>query len=469
MSATRRNIEFAKVIAYDRCGNPYIYGGNWDPFNRSTGTDCSGCVVDELDAAVNGTAMSWSRHGLSTEDWRPPSMGGAADPHNGPFGTVMVDHPGQFPADAAVLVALHHGPGGGANSHMWCQVDDLPIETNGDDGTVLGDAALSVHDTGYANNWWYLPGPIIEDGTPRVTGPSTPGQSADTLFADVSEFQAPVDDSYPYPVLSIRVCDGTYQDHNFAQNYAWMRGALDSGKLAFGIVYTYVRPTDWQANADTVRTMIDANGGLHPRVALMLDVERGGNPGGDQSQPINALYNVLAGYAGDPARVIGYGNVSDLDGMWPAKPAGVRLIVAAYGANPDYPGKVAHQYTDGTGYGGGLPEGCPPFGNCDMNSADGLDPIAFAAACGISGETPTSSGGSLMALTDDEQQELLTKTRLIYDQLCGVGGAGWPQLGSDPQAIKDLEARVAAGGPLYPVDVIAWLKHHVSTHKNPTP
>jgi hypothetical protein len=28
---------------------------------------------------------------------------------------------------------------------------------------------------------------------------------ADTLFADVSEYQVPVDDSYPYQVLSIRV------------------------------------------------------------------------------------------------------------------------------------------------------------------------------------------------------------------------------------------------------------------------
>ena len=51
-----------------------------------------------------------------------------------------------------------------------------------------------------------------------------------------------VDDSYPYLVLSIRVSDGTYRDRHFAANYAWMRKALESGKLAFGIVYTYVRP-----------------------------------------------------------------------------------------------------------------------------------------------------------------------------------------------------------------------------------
>jgi hypothetical protein len=206
---------------------------------------------------------------------------------------------------------------------------------------------------------------------------------ADTLFADVSEFQPVVNDSYLYQVLSIRVSDGTYRDHHFAANYAWVRRALDSGKLVFGIVYTYCRP-NWQDNADTVRSTIDANGGLHPRVALMLDVEQGGNPRGDGSDWINRLYGNLADYTGNPARIIGYGNIYDLDSMWRTKPSGIRIIVAAFGANPDYPGKVAHQYTDGTGYGGGLPEGAPPFGNNDMNSADGLDPRQFAAACGIS-------------------------------------------------------------------------------------
>ncbi|MGV9800957.1 hypothetical protein ACWDTP_23205 [Mycobacterium sp. NPDC003449] len=208
-----------------------------------------------------------------------------------------------------------------------------------------------------------------------------------TLFADVSEWQRPVDDSYPHRVLSIRVSDGTYRDRNFAANYTWMRRALDNDKLVFGIVYTYCRP-NWQANADTVRSMIDGTGGLHPRIALMLDVEQGGNPRGDGSDWINRLYGNLAEYTGAGARIIGYGNVGDLNGMWRTKPAGIRLIVAAYGSNPDYPGKVAHQYTDGGGYSPGLPQGAPPFGNCDMNSADGLDPVRFAAACGIAAPAP---------------------------------------------------------------------------------
>lgn len=264
---------------------------------------------------------------------------------------------------------------------------------------------------------------------------------ADTLFADVSEYQVPVDDSYPYRVLSIRVSDGTYRDHNFARNYAWMRSALDSGRLTFGIIYTYVRP-NWLANADTVRSMIDAEGGLHPRVALMLDVESGGNPPGDGSSWINQLYWNLADYAGSPARIIGYANAYDFFNMWRVRPPGLRVIAAGYGSNPNLPGQVAHQYTDGNGYSPNLPQGAPPFGRCDMNSADGLTPQQFAAACGIG-----TNGGPLMALTDDEQAELLTKVRQIWDQLLGPDGAGWPQLGQNGQ-----------GQNLTPVDAIAAIK-----------
>lgn len=58
---------------------------------------------------------------------------------------------------------------------------------------------------------------------------------------------------------------------------------------------------------------------------------------------------------------------------------------------------------------------------------------------------------------------------LIAIQLLGPDGTGWNQLGSSPDAIKDLEAFYATGNPMTPVDALAWLKHHVSTHKNPTP
>lgn len=251
----------------------------------------------------------------------------------------------------------------------------------------------------------------------------------DTLFADVSEFQPAVNDSYPYRVLSIRSNDGTYRDHKFTQNYEWCVNAVESGKLEFFIVYYYWRPGE--TGVQTHMNMVNAAGGPHPKMVSMIDLESGGNPSGDQSATVNDEYHQLAAWLGDPLRVIGYGNTYDLNAMWPTRPAGLRIIAAGYGANPNYPGQVAHQYTDGTGFGGGLPEGCPPFGNCDMNSADGLDPTAFAAACGIT-STPTTSGdGPFMALTDDQQQQLLDAVLDTQTQLRGPGLAGWPQLGSN--------------------------------------
>jgi hypothetical protein len=161
MAVLRTNVDFAKQILAQRVGNDYVYGGNWSRTNTSVGTDCSGLVVDILDATINGAGMAWSRHGMSTESWRPIEVGQV-----GPFGTICVAKPADFPADAAVKIAIHHGPGGGANSHTWCEVDGVRGESNGSDGCVTGTRARDVYDTSYANDWHYLPGPI--GGAPPV-------------------------------------------------------------------------------------------------------------------------------------------------------------------------------------------------------------------------------------------------------------------------------------------------------------
>lgn len=211
----------------------------------------------------------------------------------------------------------------------------------------------------------------------------------DTLYADVSEWQVGVDGSYPHPVLCIRSNDGTYRDRRWRNNYDWCRRNADDGRLTFFIVYFVWRP-NWRQAVDTFREQV---GTPHEKMAVMLDVESwGGRIRGDQSAGINAAYREVGEFVGTETRVIGYGNVGDLDNLWPHKPPGVRLVVAAYGHNPPYPGKVAHQYTDGTGHGDGLPAAAPPFGGCDMNSADGLAPSAFADACGIVGAKPPFHG-----------------------------------------------------------------------------
>jgi len=88
----RANVDFAKRILTDRVGNDYVYGGNWNPNNTSVGTDCSGLVVDICDAVRNGPRMAWSRHGMSTESWRPIEVGQTGTI----FNTVCVAHPRDF-------------------------------------------------------------------------------------------------------------------------------------------------------------------------------------------------------------------------------------------------------------------------------------------------------------------------------------------------------------------------------------
>jgi hypothetical protein len=195
---------------------------------------------------------------------------------------------------------------------------------------------------------------------------------ADTVWADVSVWQKPVSDAYPHPFFAFRSNDGAgYRDPNFAANRAWADGAVASGKLAGYLVYYVYRPG--QNSVGTLQAMV---GSPSAHMGVMVDVENwSGQITGNQSGGINADHDRLAAWLGNPARVVGYGNVGDLNNLWPQKPAGIRLVVASYGANPGYPGKFAHQFADNYN--------TPPFGACDINSADGMAPGDVAAMLGL--------------------------------------------------------------------------------------
>ncbi|WP_237075618.1 glycoside hydrolase family 25 domain-containing protein [Mycobacteroides abscessus] len=410
MNVTRRDVENAKNLVRERLGARYVFGGMFDPNNLRQGTDCSGVWQDVLATALGRLIWGREAEGATTESYRPKTMGGQIPiGGTGPFGTIVVSRPQDIPADAVAKLAFHHGPGGGANSHMWGELDGMRIESASSKGLVTGATAWPIDHT-YANAWAYLPGPIDEDGeTPSSAEPP------DTLYADVSEWQVPVTDAYTdagYRVLCIRSNDGTYRDKDWANNYPWCKRAVDDGRLAFFMVYFVWRP-NWR---DAVSTLKSQVGQPHPKMAVMIDVESwGGQIRGDQSAGINAAFEEIAAWLGDRRRVIGYGNTGDLDSLWPTKPEGVCLVVAGYGKLPTYPGMIAHQYTDGQGYGGGLPEGAPPFGNCDMNAANGRTASAFANMLGI--HTPTTGEDFMSALSVDEQRRLLTRIDQVWGAL----------------------------------------------------
>lgn len=399
VTATRKDLSFAQQIAIDRHYNVYDLGGNWDPFDRTIPTDCSGCVIDECDASINGTAMQWRRNadggGGSTEDWRPPSLGGNADPSNGPFGSIMVNDPSEFPSDAAVLIALHHGDGSAEDSHMWCQVDQLKIETHGSDDTYpdgatvlydgvnFHDIVLDVHTvdspTTYgANNWWYLPGPIVEDGTPIPTGPSpTGGQNPVTLFGvDVSNNNFGGENS---PNLTAAAA---FTNALPGEGFSWIEAKATQGStfvdptwatifkaataISFPIVaFHYVDTTDPGAQAANAASVAGAR-----NVGWMMDFEQ-------DSGDINNLQAVLAAF-----QAAGLTVVVDYLPAWYLAQIGSPTLSGV-------PGLISSAYPGGAGYastlyeagGGDQGEGWQPY--------DGETPVIwqFTDSANVAGIT----------------------------------------------------------------------------------
>lgn len=185
--------------------------------------------------------------------------------------------------------------------------------------------------------------------------------TTDTMWSDVSEFQTGVTDAYPYRFFALRSHDGNHDDLQFLHNVTWANKAVASGKLWGYIVYYFYRPG--VDGAARLKSRIGPK--PNPKMVVMIDVEgAGGQVTGNQSTQLGREFGTLASYLGSAKKVIGYGNTSDLNSLWPHKPTGVRLVVASYGSNPSYPGKFAHQFTDAAH--------TAPFGPSDLNSADGM-------------------------------------------------------------------------------------------------
>jgi hypothetical protein len=275
----------------------------------------------------------------------------------------------------------------------------------------------------------------------------------DTRWADVSEHQPPVDDSYPHPVLAFRSNDGTYHDKVCGQNLAWAKAAADSGRLACFLVYLVYYP-NWQDGVAALQAQV---GTPHPGMVVMIDVESwGGTITGDQSAGINSQRDAIAAWLGDSRRVIAYGNKGDLRSLYPNRPADLELVVASYGSPPDvgFPGFVAQQYTD--------QEQCSPFGPCDMNVAPGLSPTDLAARLGVGAAPDMDATDKKVAadtlltvqnaaqIASDVRNLVLDPDRGILHQLGVLQGvvagltAALGQVGAAPGSPVDLAAVTAA-------------------------
>lgn len=215
----------------------------------------------------------------------------------------------------------------------------------------------------------------------------------DTLFCDISSYQKFVNSLYPYWFIAIRANDGTYADPNFRDNFAWCISAVHGKRLVGYLVY-FVWEENWQATIATLKAQIGAK--HHRRMALMIDIERwNGKITGNHSTEIRATRADLIAWLfslrpdwqrsfvfrrwfmrQDHKRVVIYGNAGDLNTIAPGIHK-ASVVLAAYGSNPPFPNKLAHQFTSSGNV--------PPFGTpVDVNSADGLTTRQFARKLGLS-------------------------------------------------------------------------------------
>ncbi len=189
-----------------------------------------------------------------------------------------------------------------------------------------------------------------------------------TVTADVSEFQTPVNDSYPHRWLIFRACDGTYTDSHAAANLAWAKRARAAGQIDGFTVYVVYRPGANRAILANLNRL-----GVPADCMVMIDGETwGGQISGDHSGDLNSLSASLAFRQRSQDRVWGYGNRADFAELWPNRPDWLGLVVASYGGTrpTDIPNIIGWQYTDGTYTVPGLPSSSAPFGPCDHNDID---------------------------------------------------------------------------------------------------
>ncbi|MFI6167887.1 M23 family metallopeptidase [Nocardia sp. NPDC051052] len=110
------------------------------------------------------------------------------------------------------------------------------------------------------------------------------------------------------------------------------------------------------------------------------------------------------------------GGVSEYGHMWDAGATGL-----AVGDRVEAGQLIAYVGNNGGSTGPHLHLSVMPYGYAP---AAKLDPMAWlGAAC--------FPADFLWALDDDEQRELLDRTRAVWTQLCGPDGMGWPRLGRD--------------------------------------
>jgi hypothetical protein len=414
MSISQANADFILGVFTARLGDPYVYSGVWSPTDPTQGCDCSGCVGTVLEALTKGPAgMNWN-HDVSTESWpfdyatNTPAAPGTV----GPYGTIAIATPEDAPADAALIINIMHG-GGGASSHMNCQlrwpvqvagkpaIQTEYLESNGDHGTCTAQDA-TPNDSTYWTDHWYLPGPIEGIGMRKGLDFAGGYPGGEAIAAAGYDFVCRyVTSGLPdLPNKQLTAAEAAdYEAHGIDIVSNWESTGTDAQNgFAAGVADAQ------QANANHL-----AVGGPPGRpIYFSLDWDEA--PAQDAA--VDAYFQGVASVIG-LARTGAYGAYWILTRLQAAG-----LITWAWqteawsGSNEDTVLNILQDNNAGYATINGI--------QCDID-------YALTEDFGQWSYQPTPTPGVFMALTDDEQTELLTKVRYVFDQL----GPGFPAWGED--------------------------------------
>lgn len=263
----RANLDFCKQGFNARAGDKYDWGGYFDPTNLKRGTDCSGLVDWALKAVLWGpTNMIWQRT-VNTESWPPMSPPGT----QGPFGTICIGTEPNWPPGAVVKVAILHG-GGGAKSHMECEVDGLLMESGGNGGRVNPPAEATPLDDPSWTDFWYLPGPIIENSLPASV--IVPAPAMDLQRLTYEQLAGPVGaDGYGqgWPQLGTNGSGANLTVVDFLAKYKPVLDAL----LEQSVAGTLVTPAAPTGNGHAAPPVGGGPAAANPRLAISERLEAG--------------------------------------------------------------------------------------------------------------------------------------------------------------------------------------------------
>jgi hypothetical protein len=227
-------------------------------------------------------------------------------------------------------------------------------------------------------------------------------------WADVSEHnKKAINALYKLLWFAFRVCDGTYKDSLFKENFGFVQKSKLMGFIVYSVWPRSIGWSSWQETFHTMKTMLGT--AHHPRMVLMDDVEswrrkellkdqsagleakrkseviflNDCRPAWQKKWPLAAWYRLQ-----DEKRVIGYGNQNDLKVMAvnSTKVKWRNIIIADYNPGAVIPktflgwNVVGVQHTNGLI--GDTPHGTPPWTTCDMNRAF-VDNRTLAAKLGL--------------------------------------------------------------------------------------